>query len=160
MANKRLSQDKRALVLAALCEGTPIFRDLPCKRLEFDEQWHYVGIHGQRMQAKEKDRGDFWLWCAIDPDTKLVLSYRVGRRDRITGEDFVADVAKRVSGPVQIATDNHLQYAFHIRSAFGYEGAATGRVLGSQACGREAGESRCQAPSGGCRVREGARGGI
>ena len=70
MANKRLSKEKQALVLAALCEGTPIraaarmfkvgkntihrlicetgeafanymganFRDLPCIRIEMDEQ--------------------------------------------------------------------------------------------------------------------------
>ena len=81
MANKRLSKEKQALVLAALCEGTPIravarmfkvgkntihrvicetgeafadymdanFRDLPCIRIEMDEQWQYVGAHGSRL---------------------------------------------------------------------------------------------------------------
>jgi len=57
------------------------FRDLPCARLEFDEQWQYVGQHGQRMEQKEPGEGDFWLWCAIDPDTKLVVSYHIGRRN-------------------------------------------------------------------------------
>ena len=35
------------------------FRDLPCKRIEMDEQWQYVGKHGQRMETKEPERGDF-----------------------------------------------------------------------------------------------------
>lgn len=78
------------------------------------------------MEKKEQGKGDFWLWCAIDPDTKLVVSQRVGRRDWQTGEDFVADVAKRVSGPVQIATDNHRSYARAIRASFGYEGYSYG----------------------------------
>ena len=86
-----------------------------------DEQWQYVGCHSGRMLQPEKGHGDFWLWAAIDADTKLVLSHRVGKRDWITGNMFVADVSERVSGPVQIATDNLPAYPFHIRQHFGYE---------------------------------------
>src|SRR5206468_7038505 len=158
MANKRLSKEKQALVLAALCEGTPIeavarmfkigtntitrviretgeafadymnsnFRDLPCIRIEMDEQWQYVGAHESRLTNPEKERGDFWLWCCIDADTKLVISHRVGKRDWWTGNTFVEDVRSRVKLPVQIATDNHRPYAFHIRQHFGYEGYSYG----------------------------------
>lgn len=158
MANKRLSKEKQALVLAALCEGTPInavarmfrvgkhavlrviretgeafadymdknLRDLPCERIELDEQWQYVGCHAGRMIEPEKERGDFWLWAAIDADTKLVFSHRVGKRNWSTGWTFVGDVRKRVSGPVQIATDQLAAYAFHIRDHFGYEGYSYG----------------------------------
>src|ERR1700704_1321812 len=45
-------------------------RDLPCLRIELDEQWQYVGCHAGRMMQPEKGRGDFWLWAAIDADTK------------------------------------------------------------------------------------------
>ena len=103
------------------------FRDLPCKRVAMDEQWQYVGQHGQRRATKVDGKGDYWLWCAIDPDTKLVFSHRVGRRTRDVGEAFVEDVAARVTGPVQIATDNYQQYAFHVRGAFyGREGCSYG----------------------------------
>jgi len=95
------------------------FRDLPCERVAMDEQWQYVGKHGQRMVKKEAGRGDFWLWAAIDSDTKLLFSFLVGRRDWNTGEDFVRDAAKRVTGPVQIATDPHRSYAVHIPAYFG-----------------------------------------
>ncbi|HEY6231397.1 MAG TPA: hypothetical protein VIW64_09035 [Pyrinomonadaceae bacterium] len=98
------------------------FRDLPCSRIEMDEQWQFVGAHSGRMLQTEKERGDFWLWACIDADTKLVLSHKVGKRDYWTGRTFVEDVRKRVKLPVQIATDNHRPYAFHIRGAFGYEG--------------------------------------
>jgi IS1 family transposase len=87
-----------------------------------DEQWQYVGCHCGRMIESDKERGDFWLWACIDADTKLVLSHRIGKRDWFTGNCFVEDVRNRVRGPVQIATDNHRPYAFHIRAAFGYEG--------------------------------------
>jgi IS1 family transposase len=151
--NKRLSKEKQALVLSALCEGAPIeacarmfkvgtntisrmiretgeafadymdaeFRDLPCVRIELDEQWQYVGCHAGRMLKKEKGRGDFWLWAAIDADTKLVFSHKIGKRDWSTGYAFVGDVRQRVKGPVQIATDQLPAYAGHIRMHFGYE---------------------------------------
>lgn len=101
-------------------------RDLPCLRIEMDEQWQYVGCHAGRMMQKEKERGDFWLWAAIDADTKLVFSHRVGKRDWSTGYQFVGDVRKRVSGPVQIATDQLPAYEGHIRTHFGYEGYSYG----------------------------------
>jgi IS1 family transposase len=158
MPNNRLSKNKQALVLAALCEGMPIeatarmfkvgtntitrviretgeafadymdanFRDLPCERIELDEQWQFVGCHAGRMSAPEPGRGDFWLWAAIDSDTKLVFSHRIGKRNWITGNMFVEDVSNRVSGPVQIATDNLPSYPFHIRQHFGYEGFSYG----------------------------------
>jgi IS1 family transposase len=163
--NKRLSKEKQALVLAALCEGTPInavarmfrvgkhsvlrviretgeafadymdanFRDLPCQRIEMDEQWQYVGCHAGRMpkpreiwKPRDKTRGDFWLWACIDADTKLVFSHSVGKRDYWTGSDFVKDVRERIKGPVQIATDNLRAYPFHVRQHFGYEGFSYG----------------------------------
>src|SRR6266496_4969872 len=158
MANKRQSKEKRALILAALCEGTPMravarmfktdkkrigrviretgeafadymdknFRDLPCVRIEMDEQSQYVGAHGSRLIKPENERGDFWLWCCIDADTKLIFSHKVGKRDWWTGNTFVADVRNRVRLPVQIATDNHRSYPFHIRQHFGYEGYSYG----------------------------------
>lgn len=39
---------------------------------------------------------------------------------------FVEDVSNRVSGQVQIATDNLPAYPFHIRQHFGYEGYSYG----------------------------------
>jgi IS1 family transposase len=102
------------------------FRDLPCLRIEMDEQWQYVGCHSGRMLQPEKERGDFWLWACIDADTKLVFSHTVGKRDWITGNLFVEDVRNRVKGAVQIATDNLPAYPFHIRQHFGYEGYSYG----------------------------------
>ena len=158
MANKRLSKDRQALVLRALCEGAPIeacarifkvgtntitrliretgeafadymdknLRDLSCLRIEMDEQWQYVGCHQGRMHAREQERGDFWLWAAIDPDTKLVLSHLIGKRDSQTGWLFVKDVSERVRKPVQIATDQLPAYEWNIKQHFGYVGFSYG----------------------------------
>ena len=95
------------------------FRDLCVARLAMDEQWQFVGKHGQRMPKKESDRGDFWLWAGIDSDTKLIVSFRIGQRDWNTSEDFIEDIASRITGHVQIATDAHRSYVRHIKAFFG-----------------------------------------
>jgi IS1 family transposase len=95
--------------------------------MAMDEQWQYVGKHGHRMgKVKETGRGDFWLWCAVDPDTKLVFSYRIGKRDMSTGRDFMADVKARVIGEPQIATDSLNSYPALVRGAFGTDGYTYG----------------------------------
>lgn len=76
--------------------------------------------------SQKKDGAIFWLWAAIDADTKLVFSHKIGKRDWITGYDFVGDVRSRVKGAVQIATDNLRAYPFHIRTHFGYTGYSYG----------------------------------
>ena len=119
------------------------FRDLPCLRIEMDEQWQFVGTHGSRMINEENGRGDFWLWACIDADTKLVFSHKVGKRDYWTGYDFVKDVRNRVEGAVQIATNNLRAYPFLIRTHFGYEGYSFGTetkdIRRANAIGRHAG---------------------
>ena len=38
-------------------------RDLPCSRIEMDEQWQYVGCRAGRLPKDDKtERGDYWLW--------------------------------------------------------------------------------------------------
>jgi len=37
------------------------FRDLPCQRIEMDEQWQYVGAHAGRLAKDDQtERGDYW----------------------------------------------------------------------------------------------------
>jgi hypothetical protein len=58
--------------------------DLPCQRIQVDEIWSYVGKKQARL-TREDDRsrfGDMWTFVALDPDTKLVPAYRVGKRTK------------------------------------------------------------------------------
>lgn len=104
------------------------FRNLRCARIECDEQWQYCGKHGQRMTPEEKranpEKGDFWVWAALDPDSKLLVSFHVGGRKWQDGEDFVQDLAARVSGPVQITTDKYMVYEQPIRVFFDQAGVS------------------------------------
>jgi IS1 family transposase len=97
-------------------------RDLGCRHLQFDEIWGFVGKKQRRVSPDDNPKvGDVWTFCAIDAETKLVPSFKVGKRDLVTANAFVGDVAKRVKGRVQISSDGLRAYAESIEQSFGAE---------------------------------------
>ncbi len=96
------------------------FRNLPCKRLQLDEIWSFVYAKQKNVpERKRGEAGDIWTWVAIDADTKLVPSWRVGSRDTVTATEFISDLAGRLASRVQITTDGHKPYLEAIEGAFG-----------------------------------------
>src|SRR4051794_9180388 len=70
-------------------------RNLQCQRIQVDEIWSYVGKK-QRNLTLADDRsllGDMWTFVALDPDTKLVPSYLVGKRDLPHAAAFLSDLS-------------------------------------------------------------------
>ena len=50
------------------------------KRLQCDEVWPFVGAKRTAQRLGRRDAGGVWTWLALDPDTKLVVSYLCGPR--------------------------------------------------------------------------------
>lgn len=96
-------------------------RDLPCKRIECDEIWSFVGAKDKNVPLDKKayGLGSIWTWTAICADTKLVPSWLIGDRDGGTARNFIDDLASRLSNRVQITTDGHKVYVEAIERAFG-----------------------------------------
>jgi IS1 family transposase len=95
-------------------------RDLPCTRLELDEIWGFVGKKERHIQEGDDPQfGSVWTWCAIDADTKLVPTFKVGNRSRATAHAFVRDIAIRMRNRVQISTDGLGDYISAIEDSFG-----------------------------------------
>jgi len=96
-------------------------QNLPCKHLQLDEIWCYVGK--KQRHVKDTDDlskvGDFYTWVALDSDTKLVPSYKVGKRDGETGQAFVDDLADKLANRVQISSDGLNIYVDAIEQSFG-----------------------------------------
>jgi IS1 family transposase len=63
--------------------------------------------------------GDVWTFCAIDADTKIVPAFKVGKRDSVTANEFVADISDRMKNRVQISTDGLRAYVEAVENAFG-----------------------------------------
>lgn len=59
-----------------------------------------------------------WTWVALDADTKLVASYRIGSRDVGDASAFMSDLAGRLRHRVQLTTDGHKAYLNAVDGAF------------------------------------------
>jgi IS1 family transposase len=95
-------------------------RNLSCQQLQFDEIWGFIGKKERHCTVDDAPEiGDAWTFCAIDPDTKLVPSFKVGKRDTITANAFVKDVASRLTNRVQISSDALRAYIEAVEQAFG-----------------------------------------
>jgi len=95
-------------------------RDLTCNYLEFDEIWGFIGKkENHRRETDDPTLGDVWTFCAIDSETKIVPSFKVGKRDHRTANAFVSDVASRLKNRPQISSDGLRAYVEAVENAFG-----------------------------------------
>ncbi|MGA2184244.1 MAG: IS1 family transposase [Bryobacteraceae bacterium] len=98
-------------------------RSIPAKRVQIDEIWSFCYAKQKNVTNKMLDEvgfaGDVWTFTAIDAETKLVISWAVGRRDAGCATDFLQDVASRLSNRIQLTTDGHKMYLTAVPDAFG-----------------------------------------
>ena len=96
-------------------------RDLPCQRIQVDEIWSFIYANEKnvaRAKSALPEAGDVWTWTAIDAETKLVLSWRVGDRSGMTAIDFMDDLRGRLAGWMQLTGDGHRAYLEAVEGAF------------------------------------------
>ncbi|HUB45892.1 MAG TPA: IS1 family transposase [Acetobacteraceae bacterium] len=96
-------------------------RDLTCRRVQIDEIWGFVGKK-QRHLKDDDDRsqiGDQWTFVAIDPETKVVPAFRVGKRDLGTATAFLSDLSERLTNRIQLSSDALSAYVEATEEAFG-----------------------------------------
>lgn len=60
-------------------------------------------------------------FARFDSETKLVPSFLCGKRNHVTANEFVKDIASRTRNQVQISTDALHTYAEAVEQAFGTE---------------------------------------
>jgi IS1 family transposase len=97
-------------------------RNLPCKRIQCDETWSFVGAKQKNVPLEKLGQfgiGDVWTWVAMDADTKLICSWLVGKRDAECATEILTDLASRLANRVQLTTDGHRAYLAAVESAFG-----------------------------------------
>ena len=91
------------------------------KRVQCDEIWSFVYAKDKNAMSEEKaagTAGDVWTWTALDADSKLMITWQVGRRDSETGIPFMRDLASRVSERIQLTTDSFAAYRPLVGDAF------------------------------------------
>ena len=112
-------------------------RGLTLNHVEVDEIWTFVYKKQGRLEAEEKaecfDKGDVYLWTALDKETKLVASFVVGKRSADNARKLMVDLRNRLVFPgprqsdqtgaylriTQISTDGFAAYPEAVDLAFG-----------------------------------------
>lgn len=95
-------------------------RDLTCNQLQLDELWGFIGKkERQVLPTDNPELGDVWTFCAIDAETKLIPSFKVGKRTAANTQEFVRDIANRIKNKPQISTDGFRKYVDAVEMAFG-----------------------------------------
>lgn len=96
-------------------------RNLPCKRVQCDEIWSFVGAKQKNVPVEMQGIfgiGDVWTWTAMCADTKIMASWMVGGRDSESAKAFIGDLSGRLANRIQLTTDGNRLYIDAVERAF------------------------------------------
>lgn len=107
-------------------------RNIKTEHIECDEIWTFVRKkQGHLTEAEKYDPtiGDIYLFTAIEQDSKLLITYVIGKRNEDTTQAFIEDLSKRIVLPdsvnapyaakPQLSTDGWQSYPGAIWDSFG-----------------------------------------
>jgi IS1 family transposase len=99
-------------------------RNVPAQRVQCDEIWTFCYARKENLPNELRGvfgYGDLWTWVGQDADSKLVISWHVGRRNAETAHPFMEDLASRLNraSRLQITTDGLHAYLDAVDTAFG-----------------------------------------
>jgi IS1 family transposase len=98
-------------------------RRLPCKVVQMDEIWTFVGKKEKRVRFDDNPElvGDQYVFVAMDSETKLIPSFRVGKRNAANTWYFVQDLQARLANRIQLTSDGFRPYKDAVDDAFGMD---------------------------------------
>jgi IS1 family transposase len=99
-------------------------RNLSCKRIQCDEIWAFCYCKEKNVPVEKWGQlgyGDVYTWTGICADTKLMVSWAIGKRDYDTALVFMEELAFRIKGRIQLTTDGHQVYLGVVDQTFGLD---------------------------------------
>lgn len=95
--------------------------NLKCKKVQVDEVWCYVGKKQRHLEATDDQSkcGDIYTWVALDADSKIVPTYKVGKRDWLMAREFICDLSSRLANRIQLSSDMLNHYLHAVEVGFG-----------------------------------------
>jgi IS1 family transposase len=101
---------------------------LSLKHVQLDEIWTFCGMKEAMAKKRRLDTaviGDQYLFTALDTDTKLLVTFAIGKRGWETTNAFIRDLQKRLvtlaalgEDRPQLSTDGYQPYLGAIRRHF------------------------------------------
>src|SRR5437870_2964503 len=94
---------------------------LKCAAIEVDEVWGYIGKKQANASLSERAKGlgDVWTFLSIDPQSKIIPSFVVGKRDLYHATVFMEDLSKRLKNRIQLSSDALGAYSEAVERGFG-----------------------------------------
>ena len=84
-------------------------RGLDCPHVEVDEIWTFCLKKDARLTVEEKALegriGSIYLWTALDAESKLLISYALGKRSADMARRFMVDLSERLVIPTPHESD-------------------------------------------------------
>ena len=100
-------------------------RNVWAKRVQCDEIWSFTYAKQKNVpdaKAAPFGAGNIWTWTALDPDSKMILSWMVGDRDSESAMFFVDDLKDRLARRIQLTTDGLHLYLDAVHGSFAEQG--------------------------------------
>ncbi len=94
-------------------------REIPVKDLQCDEIWGFVGCKEKNNLDGLADRGDAYCFVALERNTKLVVSWHLGRRTARDTLAFTEKINEATCGQFQITTDGFSAYPDAVHTSLG-----------------------------------------
>jgi len=91
-----------------------LVRELKITECQIDELWTFVLM--KRKTARRKGRvadgdiGDQWIFMALDPVGKLLIHWKIGKRDLGTAKEFIRELKGKLASLPLFTTDERPAY--------------------------------------------------
>jgi IS1 family transposase len=80
-------------------------RGLSCPFVQVDEVHGFVFSKAQNTEIGDVERGEQFTYLSMDKDSKLIINWRVGKRNGENTLAFMQDLKSRMAGRFQLTTD-------------------------------------------------------
>ncbi len=113
VAKNTIQKLTRELGEAVLQYHDNVVRNVKSQRVQCDEVWCFCYAKDKNLPEAMRGQpgvGSMWTWTAIDADSKLMISWKLGARDGATAHTFMRDVQERLANRVQLTTDGNAVY--------------------------------------------------
>lgn len=95
--------------------------NVKASKIQCDEIWSFTYAKKKNVakaKAAPEGAGDTWTYTALDAESKLIVAYHVGERNKRTAVTFLKDLERRLANKVQLTTDGHTMYLSAVYEAF------------------------------------------
>ena len=90
--------------------------------VQMDEMWGFVHTREPNLHKDDPEEwGSTMVWLALDSETKLIITHRIGPRNGINAHAFISDLRARTDGRYQVTSDQYNGYIGAMREHFGQD---------------------------------------